>query len=103
MSKATTETLSFSIPVTNDYKAAFDVLKLVNKERAAQGKNELKMDKDLMEAAMVRSAEIVADFSHTRPDGTSCFTAVTKSVGWEGENIAVAYATPTDVMKGWIL
>ena len=54
---------------------------------------------------MVRAKECDESFSHDRPNGTSCFTAL-KEAGVKylsaGENIAMGYRTPADVMKGWM-
>ncbi|MBO5389511.1 MAG: hypothetical protein J6A59_15555 [Lachnospiraceae bacterium] len=63
---------------TYDYSQAFEILDLVNQERRAQGLNELVMDKELLEAAMLRAAEIAVLFDHTRPDGSRCFTVSDK-------------------------
>mgnify|MGYP000526781366 CR=1 FL=1 len=63
---------------TDKYSEAYKVLKIVNKERKSKGLSELKMDKDLLDAAMQRAAEVALYFSHTRPDGSSCFSATDK-------------------------
>lgn len=81
------------------YTKAYEVLEIVNEERAAQGLNSLKMDKDLLEAAMLRSAEISFYFSHTRTNGTDCFTASSKAYG---ENIAAGSTTVVGVMDQWM-
>lgn len=84
---------------TCEYDKAYEVLKIVNKERTAAGKNKLTMDKDLLEAAMLRAAEITVSFDHIRPNGKKCFTVCDKVYA---ENIAYGYATPTTVMEGWM-
>ncbi len=84
---------------TYDYTAAYQVLDIVNQERAAQGLSALTMDKDLLDAAMLRAAETTILFDHTRPNGTSCFTACDKMYA---ENIAMGYGTPESVMNGWM-
>lgn len=84
---------------TCEYDKAYEVLKLVNKERKSRGLNELTMDKDLLEAAMLRAAEITVSFSHTRPNGETCFSACDKMYG---ENIAYGYGTSDYVMEGWM-
>lgn len=99
ISKASNETITLNVKVTNDYSSAYEVLKIVNKERTAIGLSELQMDKDLMDAAMIRASELSLYFSHTRPNGTSCFTASSKA---NGENIAAGYSTPEYVMQGWM-
>lgn len=65
-------------------------LELVNEERAIVGAGPLSMNKDLSEAAILRGDEIVESFSHTRPDGSRCFTAINPESGFRtmGENIA---------------
>lgn len=54
-------------------------LKLVNEERARVGVGPLSYDTALQSAANVRAGEIIVLFDHTRPDGSSCFTAVDSS------------------------
>ena len=43
---------------TDKYSEAYKVLKIVNKERKSKGLSELKMDKDLLDVAMQRAAEV---------------------------------------------
>ena len=57
---------------------------------------------DLMRAAKVRAEEITRHYSHTRPDGSDCFTAVKEKYGHLGENIAAGYKTPQEVVDGWM-
>ena len=59
----------------------------------------LKYDYELEKAAMQRAMEIALNFSHTRPDGTSCFTAYSYTSA--GENIAAGYTTAKSVFKAW--
>jgi uncharacterized protein YkwD len=87
--------LAASVPVsttgTYRYDVAYRVAQLVNVERANQtaidgiARPALTVDTDLMDAAMLRAVETSAYFSHTRPDGSSCYTASSKI---SGENIA---------------
>lgn len=90
---------SKTVQGTCDYDEAYQVLKLVNQERSRAGAESLIMDKELLDAAMMRAAECTVDFSHTRPNGTDCFTASDKMFG---ENIALGYKSPAEVMKGWM-
>ena len=86
---------------SNEWK----VLQIVNKERIDQGLEPLSMFSSLQKAAGMRAEEVSYYFSHERPDGTSCFTAI-KEQGidyrYAGENIAVGYTDPADVMNGWM-
>ncbi|MBE6875329.1 MAG: hypothetical protein E7496_01170 [Ruminococcus sp.] len=82
-----------------------EVIMLVNEQRAVQGKEILYESALLNQAADIRAKEIVSNFSHTRPDGTSGYKVVYE-VGatymYVGENIAYGYSTEADVMNGWM-
>ena len=82
-----------------DYEAAFKVLELVNQERAAQGRSALTMDKELLECAMQRAAELSLLFEHTRPSGARGLDI--SDLAW-GENIAVGQTSAAMVMDSWI-
>lgn len=84
---------------------ARQVAAIVNSERAANGLSPLKYSDQLSEAALVRAAEIQSSFSHTRPNGTSCFTAIKEagiSYTTAGENIAYGQRSPEEVMNSWM-
>ena len=82
-----------------------EVLRLVNIERSKKGLSPLAQDSGATNVAHLRAKEIVKSFSHTRPDGSSCFTAA-KDLGvayrTAGENIAYGYSTPEQVVSGWM-
>ncbi len=78
------------------------VLDICNAERIKIGLAPLSWDpSNLAPGAAVRAQEITTYFSHTRPDGSSCFTAV-KNPGRVGENIAAGQASPQAVMNSWM-
>lgn len=79
-----------------------EVIRLINEERAAAGLPALKKNEELCKNAQLRAAEISSYFSHTRPDGTECFTAITVPYGYAGENIAQGQLTPEEVMDCWM-
>lgn len=84
---------------------AMEVAAIVNRERAANGLPVLKYSDELSKAANTRAKEIQSYFSHTRPDGRSCFTAVTDMgirYRYIGENIAYGQRSPVEVMNGWM-
>ena len=84
---------------------AAEVLTLVNQERAAEGLSALSADGKLTQAAGIRVKEITVSFSHTRPDGSSCFTALSEvgaSYSRAGENLAIGQKTPEEVVKAWM-
>lgn len=87
-----------------DYVQAYQVLNMVNEQRRANGLNTLQMDKDLLDTAMQRAAEIsiVFESDHRRPDNTECFTAFPQKLSWAGENIAYGYPSASSVMNGWM-
>ena len=94
---------SYSDATTEKY--AMQVAGIVNRERAANGLAPLKYSDKLSEAALVRAEEIQSVFSHTRPNGTRCFTAVTEAgINYRsvGENIAYGQRTPEEVMNSWM-
>lgn len=88
---------------TENYAFANEVLIQINKERvnANAGLMPLKLDQDLVEAAMQRAAELSLYYSHTRPNGEKC-TSILMRYTRASENIAVGYLTPSAVMKGWM-
>lgn len=82
-----------------------EILRLVNEERAKAGLNALQYYYGGQAAADVRAKEIDTAFSHTRPNGTSCFTALDEAgVNYRGagENIAKGYTSAESVMNGWM-
>ena len=79
--------------------AALQVIAQTNAERAKAGLSELRQDGELTRAAQVRAREIVRQFSHTRPDGTSWSTV---SGSAYGENIAMGQKTADKVMAAWM-
>jgi len=81
------------------------VVNLVNQERAKAGLSAVTVDSKVQQAAQVRAAEQARSFSHTRPNGTSCFTALKEAgVNYRGagENIAYGQTTPQAVMTAWM-
>ena len=98
--EAVDETISFDITGIENYTYAKSVFNQINSLRSSLGLDELTLDKNLMEIAMQRAAEISVFYSHTRPNDTSCFSfSVAGNV--RGENIASGYTSPEDVMYGW--
>ncbi|MET8677429.1 CAP domain-containing protein [Streptomyces sp. NPDC004647] len=85
--------------------ATAEVVKLVNKERAAAGCQSLRVSPALSLAAQ-RYADVMAKgggLSHTGPDGSQPSTRAAR-VGYQkwvnlGENIARGYPTAADVMQ----
>lgn len=85
--------------VATSYNAAMEAVGYVNIERKKVGANPLIYNDDLQKASEVRAQEISQKFSHTRPDGTSCFSA-SPNKAMSGENIAAAGAASPKVVVG---
>lgn len=62
----------------------------------------LKRDPQLEQTAKVRAKEIAQKFSHTRPNGTSCFTAYPSGLTAKGENIAAGQTSAKEVTEDWM-
>lgn len=92
---------SKTVSGTFNYSNAAQVLELVNEQRTANGLSKLIMTEDLTESAMLRAAEITVSFSHTRPNGDSCYTAFNYTSA-AGENIAYGQSSAAAVMDGWM-
>lgn len=88
-----------NVTAEENYKYAFEVLKLVNNERTKRGLSPLKMDTSLLETAMMRAFETVLYWGHIRPGGDDCFTADQLMMG---ENIACGQPSPESVMNSWM-
>lgn len=93
------QTYTIEVVSEENYDYAYEVLQQLNQLRSSVGVTALTMDKDLLDAAMQRAAEISVYYNHTRPNGESCFTVYRS--GSMGENIAAGYTSPSDVMNGW--
>lgn len=87
---------------SNDF--ASEVVRLVNIERASYGLSPLKENSKLGEYAQLRSTEIVSNFAHERPDGSSPLKYVLGLGGMRtcGENIAWGQSTPEAVVTAWM-
>ncbi|MDD6488563.1 MAG: CAP domain-containing protein [Clostridia bacterium] len=96
-------TASCQITVSKTDENVKEIVKLVNNQRSANGLKSLANRIDLNELADIRAKEIAEKFSHTRPDGSSCFTILSNTHYMSaGENIAYGQTTPSEVMNSWI-
>ena len=102
--------LSCNVTVTKKNKLlsashVTSMVKLINKQRSKRGLGKLVTDVKLTKAANARAKEIRKYFSHTRPNGTSCFTILNKyNITYMscGENIAYGQPTVSAVMTAWM-
>jgi uncharacterized protein YkwD len=93
---------------TGDTGQEDQVTVLVNRERAKAGCGAVHTDERLRSAARGHSRDMATNdyFSHTAPNG-STFVDRAAAAGYPpdqagGENIAMGYRTPADVMDGWM-
>lgn len=102
---ATVTTPVTTTPSVSDQDYIAKVLELVNNIRTENGLGTFSTNTSLSNAANTRASEVCQSFSHTRPDGTSCFTVLSDnniSYSTCGENIAQGYTSPQDVVDGWM-
>ena len=81
------------------------LLRLTNAERLSKGLSPYSSFASLQTAADTRAGEVAAQYSHTRPDGGECFTALTEAgIGYRAaaENIAAGQRTPERAVTSWI-
>lgn len=81
----------------------WEVLKLTNRERLANGLAPYSIFPALQSAAGVREQELISLYSHSRPDGSKCFT-VLKDITYRSaaENIAVGPSSARSVVQSWL-
>lgn len=82
-----------------DYET--QVVALVNAQRAQNGLSPLAVTAPLRDTAHLRAVELTQNYSHTRPDGTRCFTAFPES-DTVGENAARGQQSPAEAMQSWM-
>ena len=70
---------------------AQEIFELTNQERVSRGLTALTYSEELQEAANIRAKESSIQFSHTRPDGSSCHSIVEDmDYSVTGENLIMA-------------
>lgn len=80
----------------------WQVLRLTNEKRMANGLDAISTFGDLQSACDVRAKELTQLFSHDRPDGTQCFTALDGiNATSMGENIAAGQTSASSVITAW--
>ena len=89
----------------NIHKYVYTVVDLVNEERAKENIPPVTLNATATKAAQVRAEEATKSFSHTRPNGTKCFTALAEaniSYTAAGENLAGRIQTPERAVQAWM-
>ena len=87
-----------------------EILSYVNKNRADANVSPLTLDSNLSVAATIRALEMayssgIYDISHTRPNGSSCFSVIDElnisNFTSMGENVAAGQRSAYEVSNGW--
>ena len=111
-------TTNAAIDVTYSQSDARSMLKMINDFRADKnawlyqsgggkitvgGLSPLTYDYTLEAVAMRRAAELAVCYSHTRPDGTNCFTAFPANSAYskKGENVSAGIHTAEQTFNDW--
>lgn len=90
----------FNMQVTRNYDYAWQILDMVNEERAKAGVQPVQMDEELTEFAMERAKEISFMFCHSRPKGISIYRSLFLVLG---ENILITGTnSPSHAMNVWM-
>ncbi len=83
-----------------------EILNTTNEYRGIDGRSKLVLNEELTTAACARAVEMAysQNFSHTRPDGSSCFT-ILREIGVSystcGENIAKGQTSAKKAVSWW--
>jgi len=99
---ATTAALTPNTSGTYDSSMARAVLDLVNAQRTAVGLGSVSWSDSLAATAKIRASEIVVKWSHTRPNGESCFSIFPGEFDAVAENIAKGQGCASEVMTSWM-
>lgn len=93
-----------TVAVEENYDEIAAEIEILNQERAAHGLSPLVLDPQLTAWAMQRAAECTLYYSHTRPNGSDCFTVLggKYQYGGAGENIAIGQRSAEEVMVDWM-
>jgi len=105
--KTETETETETIVIGDGlsvHQYEWEVLRLCNIERAKEGLDSLSMNATLQDICNVREKELTTTFSHDRPDGSDCYSAIPSDYVWSnvGENIARGQRNPAEVVESWM-
>lgn len=84
------------------YSYDYEVVKLINKERTKRGLKGLKYNNELLDVAQLRAAELSVLYSHERPDAINTPFDLFEWKNCAGENIAINYISPEEVVKAWM-
>ena len=93
-------TCKVTVKNTEKYVSTTAAYTQLNKYRTSAKLKALTKDNALERIAKQRAKELVTKYSHTRPNGTSCFTLVPGNL-YKGENIARGQTSCSAVSTAW--
>lgn len=79
-----------------------ELIRHVNQARNRAGLPTLKWSDSLANTAALRAREAADYFSHTRPNGESCFSIYPSGLKAIGENLAAGPSTVAEAHQGWM-
>lgn len=82
--------------------SAVGLIQKVNQARAREGLPTLKWSSSLATTAALRAREAATYFSHTRPNGETCFSLYPSGFSALGENLAAGPNTVDEAHQGWM-
>ena len=104
--EATENDTETSVELPEESTLRDEIFLLTNEERLKEDLSILSYNYDIQDAADLRAKECAELFSHTRPDGSSCYTVVEKfEYQVTGENLIKAdkpIADAETLMKTWM-
>jgi hypothetical protein len=86
-------------------QAEWEVVRQTNLQRFKQGRHLLAVASPVQDGARIRVDEICERYSHTRPDGRACNTAIVPSFMINkiaGENIQARAESPSKAVENWM-
>ena len=86
-------------------QAEWEVVRQTNLQRFKQGRHLLAVASPVQDGARIRVDEICERYSHTRPDGRACNTAIAPSFMINkiaGENIQARAESPSKAVENWM-
>lgn len=104
--KEETTTVEEETPVVKEKEQLInDIFVLINAQRLENHLHALLYNDDLQATADIRAKEASQKFSHTRPDGTDCYTAFPDFMNTAGENLLMSdneIATAENIVNTWM-
>ena len=96
--KDTVDIYTSIVPDIGCTQIEYDTFNKINEFRVQNGLSKLEWSKELYKASTIRAKELPQKFSHTRPNGTLCFTVSNLILA---ENISAGRASGEKTANAW--